>query len=71
MIAVLSLTDEPYDDGGVSVGTQNPSDSTVEDVASETVDQTDKSDTIDVTGSTSSRKVSRENEYATEADVSE
>ncbi|GJY03740.1 putative RNA-directed DNA polymerase [Tanacetum coccineum] len=74
-------SDEPYDDGGVSAGigskpvpetsTQNPSDSTVEAVASETVDQTDKSDTIDVTGSTSSRKVSRENEYATEADVSE
>ncbi|GJU34759.1 putative RNA-directed DNA polymerase [Tanacetum coccineum] len=74
-------SDEPYDDGGVSAGigskpvpetsTQNPSDSTVEAVASETVDQTDKSDTIDVTGSTSSRKVSRENEYATEAYVSE
>ncbi|GKB52370.1 ribonuclease H-like domain-containing protein [Tanacetum coccineum] len=74
-------SDEPYDDGGVSAGigskpvpetsTHNPSDSTIEAVASETVDQTDKSDTIDVTGSTSSRKVSRENEYATEADVSE
>ncbi|GKB87193.1 ribonuclease H-like domain-containing protein [Tanacetum coccineum] len=75
-----SKSNETYDDGGVSAdvskksvpktSTQNPSDSTVDVVASDNSNQTDKSDTIDITGSTSSRKVSSENEYETETGVS-
>ncbi|GKC18417.1 ribonuclease H-like domain-containing protein [Tanacetum coccineum] len=50
--------------------TQNPSDSTVDVVAIDNSNQTDKSDTTDITGSTSSMKVSSENEYETETGVS-
>ncbi|GJW29082.1 ribonuclease H-like domain-containing protein [Tanacetum coccineum] len=76
-----SKSDEPYDDGGVSAdvgrksvpktSTQNPNDNTVDVVSSDTSNQTDKSDTADITGSTSSRKVSSENEHVTETGVSD
>ncbi|GKA85216.1 ribonuclease H-like domain-containing protein [Tanacetum coccineum] len=74
-------SDESYDDGGDSVeisskfapktSTQNSNDSTVEEAASNKNVQTDKSNTIDITGSTYIRKVISENEYATETGVSE
>nr|GEU76752.1 putative reverse transcriptase, RNA-dependent DNA polymerase, Gag-polypeptide of LTR copia-type [Tanacetum cinerariifolium] len=72
---------EPYDDEGDSVeigsksapktSTHNSDDNTIEEAASNKDVQIDKLDTIDITGSTFSRKVISENEYATESIVYE
>ncbi|GJV96618.1 putative reverse transcriptase domain-containing protein [Tanacetum coccineum] len=72
---------EPNDDGGDSaivgsktapnISTQNSNDSTVEEATIAKNIQTDGADSINITSSTSSRKVIGENKYATEIGVSE
>nr|GEY84045.1 ribonuclease H-like domain-containing protein [Tanacetum cinerariifolium] len=56
---------------GPNISTQNSNENTVEAATSNKDIQTDGTNSINITGSTSSRKVINENEYATEIGVSE